>query len=91
MYDGSWQGDRIVANSDQGLVVLNTRGGLHVESLFATPAFPHGINEPVFVDDTHVQGWADVGKPKTTAGGPRRARVRQRRSSTAISRPNHVP
>ncbi len=69
MYDGSWQGDRIVANSDQGLVVLNTRGGLHVESLFATPDFPHGINEPVLVDETHVQGWADVGKPKTTPAG----------------------
>ena len=69
MYGGSWQGDRIVANSDQGLVVLNTRGGLHVESLFATPDFPHGINEPVLVDETHVQGWADVGKPTATPAG----------------------
>ena len=49
--------------------MLNTRGGLHVESLFATPDFPHGINEPVLVDETHVQGWADVGKPKATPAG----------------------
>ena len=42
MYSGSWRGDRIVANSDEGLVVLNIRGGLHVESHFATPPFPHG-------------------------------------------------
>jgi hypothetical protein len=69
MYGGSWLGDRIVANSDRGLVVLNTRGGLHVESVFATPDFPHGINEPVLVDETHVQGWADVGKPKATPAG----------------------
>jgi hypothetical protein len=69
MYGGSWEGDRIVANSDRGLVVLNTRGGLHVESVFATPAFPHGIAEPVLVDDTTVEGWADVGKPQATADG----------------------
>jgi hypothetical protein len=69
MYGGSWDGDRIVANSDRGLVVLNTRGGLHVESVFATPGFPHGIKEPVLVGETHVQGWADVGKPQATPAG----------------------
>jgi hypothetical protein len=69
MYGGSWQGDRIVANSDRGLVILNTRGGLHVESVFATPGFPHGIAEPVLGDETSVQGWADVGKPQSTPGG----------------------
>jgi hypothetical protein len=69
MYAGSWQGDRIVANSDRGLVVLNTRGGLHVESAFATPGLPHGINEPVLVDETRVQGWADVGKSQATPDG----------------------
>ena len=69
MYGGSWRGDRVVANSDRGLVVLNTRGGLHVESVFATPGFPHGIAEPVFTDDTSVEGWADVGKPRGTPGG----------------------
>ena len=69
MYGGSWNGDRIVANSDRGLVVLSLRGGLHIESVSATPDLPHGINEPVLVDDTHVQGWADVGKPRATAGG----------------------
>jgi hypothetical protein len=69
MYGGSWRGDRVVANSDRGLVVLNTRGGLHVESVFATPGFPHGIAEPVFTDDTSVEGWADIGKPRGTPGG----------------------
>jgi hypothetical protein len=68
MYGGSWVGDRIVANSDRGLVVLNVRGGLHIESLFKTPAFPHGVGEPVLVDETHVQGWADLANPETTAG-----------------------
>lgn len=66
MYGGSWRGDRIVANSDRGLVVVNVRGGLHVESQFATP-FPHGIAEPVFTDDTHVEGWADLPNQDTTA------------------------
>jgi hypothetical protein len=69
MYGGSWRGDRIVAKSDRGLVVLNLHGGLHVESVFSTPDLPHGINEPVFVDDTRVQGWADVGKPQPTPSG----------------------
>ena len=69
MYGGSWRGDRIVANSDRGLVVLNTRGGLHFESVFATPGFPHGIAEPVFTDDTSVEGWADVGAQHATTGG----------------------
>ena len=69
MYGGSWRGDRIVANSDRGLVVLNTRGGLHFESVFATPGFPHGIAEPVFTDDTSVEGWADVAAQHATTGG----------------------
>jgi hypothetical protein len=60
MYAGSWRGDRVIANSDRGLVVLDLHGGLHVESVFATPNFPHGIKEPVLVDDTHVRGWADL-------------------------------
>src|SRR3954454_10390896 len=63
MYSGSWRGDRIVPTSDRGLVVLNVRGGLRVESHFATPSFPHGVAEPVFVDDAHVQGWADLPEP----------------------------
>jgi hypothetical protein len=67
MYAGSWHGDRIVANSDRGLVVVNVRGGLHVESVLATPAFPHGVAEPVFTDDTHVEGWADVRAPTPTS------------------------
>jgi hypothetical protein len=67
MYGGSWVGDRIVANSDRGLVVLNVRGGLHIESLFETPSFPHGVNEPVLVDETHVQGWADLAHPEKSA------------------------
>jgi hypothetical protein len=65
MFGGSWRGDRIVANSDRGLVVVNVRGGLHVEAQFATP-FPHGIAEPVFTDDTHVEGWADLPNPQTS-------------------------
>jgi hypothetical protein len=66
MYDGSWLGERIVANSDRGLVVLNVRGGLHIESLFETPSFPHGVNEPVLVDETHVRGWAALAHPQQT-------------------------
>jgi hypothetical protein len=69
MYNGSWRGDRIVANSDRGLVVLNVHGGLHIESVFATPGMPHGVNEPVFVNDTRIQGWADVGASQPTADG----------------------
>jgi hypothetical protein len=69
MYGGSWRGDRIVANSDRGLVVLNVNGGLHIESVFSTPDLPHGINEPVLVGDTRVQGWADVGKAHPTQNG----------------------
>ena len=84
MYGGSWRGDRIVANSDRGLVVLNTRGGLHFESVFATPGFPHGIAEPVFTDDTPSRAG------RTSARSTRRPaeRVSPRtttRSSTAIS------
>ena len=67
MYSGSWRGDRVAANSDRGLVVLNVRGGLRLESQFATPSLPHGINEPAFTDDTHIQGWADLPDPTPTA------------------------
>ena len=59
MYSGSWFGDRVVANSDAGLIVLNTKDGLRIESVFTTP-FPHGIIEPTFTDETHVIGWADL-------------------------------
>lgn len=69
MYGGSWRGDRIVAKSDRGLVVLNVNGGLHIESNFSTPDFAHGINEPVLIGETRVQGWADVGKAHPTQGG----------------------
>jgi len=69
MYGGSWLGDRIAANSNRGLVVLNVRGGLRVESLLATPGFPHGIDEPVYLDETHVQGWADVRAAHESPGG----------------------
>ena len=69
MYAGSWRGDRIAANSDRGLVIVNVRGGLHVEASLATPSFPHGVAEPVFTDDTHIEGWADLPQPTSAAGG----------------------
>src|SRR5919198_3146159 len=59
MYSGSWFGDRVVANSDAGLIVLNVKDGVRIESVFTTP-FPHGIIEPTFTDETHVIGWADL-------------------------------
>ena len=59
MYSGSWFGDRVVANSDAGLVVLNVKDGLRIESVFSTP-FPHGVLEPTFTDASHVIGWADT-------------------------------
>jgi hypothetical protein len=59
MYAGSWSGDRIVANSDVGLVVLNAKDGLRIESVFKTP-FAHGVTEPTFVDDSTVVGWANL-------------------------------
>jgi hypothetical protein len=64
MYSGSWSGDRVVANSDAGLVVLNVKDGLRIESIFKTP-FPHGITEPTFTDDTHIIGWADLAPVST--------------------------
>jgi hypothetical protein len=60
MYSGSWRGDRVVANSDVGLVILNVAGGIRIESVMATTAFAHGLVEPRFVDDTRVIGWADI-------------------------------
>jgi hypothetical protein len=67
MFAGSWRGDRVVANSDAGLVVLNVANGIRIESLLATPTFPTGISEPIFVDDTHIVGWADLGAAPTKA------------------------
>jgi hypothetical protein len=60
MYGGSWSGDRIAANSDLGLVILDVRSGIEIESVLATPKFPHGIIDPTFVDATHVVAWADT-------------------------------
>jgi hypothetical protein len=61
MYAGSWYGDRVVANSDAGLVVLNVRDGLRIESVIKTPGLATGITEPTLVDDSHVIGWANLG------------------------------
>ena len=61
MYSGSWSGDRVVANSDVGVVVLNVRDGLRIESVMATPAFANGIAEPVFAGDATILGWANIG------------------------------
>lgn len=63
MFSGSWYGDRVVANSDVGLVVLNVRDGIRIESVIKTPGFPTGITEPTLLDDTHVVAWADLGSP----------------------------
>jgi hypothetical protein len=59
MPTGSWLGDRVVADSDAGLVVLNVKDGLRIESIFKT-SFPHGVIEPTFTDETHIIGWADT-------------------------------
>lgn len=70
MYSGSWHGDRVVANSASGLVVINVRDRLRIESVFSTPAFGHGIAEPVLKDDTHVVGCADLDVAPLPAGTP---------------------
>lgn len=59
-FSGSWRGKHVVANSDAGLVVLDVSDGIRIASVFATPAFAHGISEPRFVDDRHVVGWANL-------------------------------
>jgi len=61
MFAGSWYGDRVVANSDIGLVVLNVRDGIKIESVLKTPGSPTGITEPTLLDDTHLIGWANLG------------------------------
>ena len=72
---GSWRGDRIAANSDRGLVVLNVRGGLHVESQFATPLVP-ARHQRARVHRRHAH--PGVGRP---------ARARRRRQATSASPP----
>ncbi len=64
MYSGSWRGNRVVANSDLGLVVLNVDEGIEVESVIATPEFAHGLVEPRFVNDATVVGWVDLASTK---------------------------
>lgn len=61
MFSGSWYGDRVIANSDVGLVVLNVRDGIKIESVFDTSSFPTGLAEPTLVDDTHFIAWANLG------------------------------
>jgi len=61
MFAGSWYGNRVVANSDVGLVVLNVSDGITIESVLKTPGFPNGITEPTLVDDSHIVAWAEVG------------------------------
>jgi len=63
MFSGSWHGDRVVANSDIGLVVLNVRDGIRIESVIKTPGFPTGITQPTLVDDTRLVAWANLGPP----------------------------
>jgi len=67
MYAGSWMGHTIVANSDAGLVVFDVTTGIRLASINATPAFPHGVNEPAYVSGTAVIGWADT-TPLPAAG-----------------------
>jgi hypothetical protein len=61
MFAGSWSGERVVASSDVGLVVLNVENGIRIESVFKTPGFPTGITEPMLLDDKRLLGWADLG------------------------------
>ena len=73
MYSGSWRGDRVIANSDVGLVVLDVSRGIRIESVLATPRFEHGITEPTFTDDARIIGWANLagrGRPFGTQGEP---------------------
>ena len=61
MFSGSWHGDRVIANSDVGLVVLNVRDGIKIESVFDTGSFPTGLAEPTLVGDAHFIAWANLG------------------------------
>jgi hypothetical protein len=64
MYNGSWVGNRAVANSDVGLVVLDTGGTLRIESVLTTSSgVPSGLKEPMLLDGGRVVGWIDVGDP----------------------------
>ena len=60
-YSGSWYGDRAVAESDAGLVVLDLSDGIKIESVFDTPGFE--VSSPTFLDETDVVGWTDLGSP----------------------------
>lgn len=64
-YGGSWAGERIVAETAGGLVVLRaSRSGLAVERTLALPrkALPMGVHEPQFADaaGSRVVAWAPV-------------------------------
>jgi hypothetical protein len=67
-YSGSWRGDRVVANSDVGLVVLDVEGGIEIESVLATPEFAGGLVQPTFTDDSHVVGWANLAATERSTG-----------------------
>lgn len=64
-YGGSWRGDRVVAETAGGLVVLHVSdSALSVERTLAMPedTLPMGVHEPQFADEaaTRVIGWAPV-------------------------------
>lgn len=71
MFNGSWAGDRVVANSDVGLLALKVSpAGIAIESILATPSLPHGINEPVLDDAGVVTGWADISPLPVVGNAP---------------------
>lgn len=74
LYSGSWVGDRIVAESPLGIVVLDAAGpSLRVEQVLRFPpnAFPQGVHEPRLLDSgNRVVGWGPV--DGDDASGPRR-------------------
>ncbi len=62
---GDWYQDRVVLASDRGLVLLKVGDALRVEAVTALPpSLPNAINEPHFIDQHRIVGWADVGEPR---------------------------
>lgn len=70
-WGGSWYGGRVVAPAGLGLTVLDVREGIRIESILESPSrLPHGIDDPLLLDDTHLVGWADLAPlPERAATG----------------------
>jgi hypothetical protein len=68
-YSGSWYGDRVIADSDMGLIVFDVKNGIRIESIMNPRDLAWNIYDPELLDDTNLIGWTHLPRPSRQEKG----------------------